>query len=142
MTMNYDEIFINELFQNDGYIVLNNKCISQQVLLLLKQMDFNPSIEVTDEGYKIYKNKIVEYELRKKEIFYDSYVYDISTTDGVFQAGIGNAVVKNTDSVFILYKDIPPKYNTTQLRVQYAIDNGEILAEEINGYLNLSLIHI
>ena len=72
MTMNYDEIFINELFQNDGYIVLNNKCISQQVLLLLKQMDFNPSIEVTDEGYKIYKNKIVEYELRKKEIFYDT----------------------------------------------------------------------
>ena len=66
MTMNYDEIFINELFQNDGYIVLNNKCISQQVLLLLKQMDFNPSIEVTNEGYKIYKNKIVDYELRKK----------------------------------------------------------------------------
>ena len=61
MTMNYDEIFINELFQNDGYIVLNKKCISQQVLLLLKQMDFNPSIEVTDEGDKIYKNNIVEY---------------------------------------------------------------------------------
>ena len=138
--MNYDEIFINELFQNDEYIILNDKCISQQVLLLLKQMDFNPSIQITNKGYKIYKNKIVEYELRKKEIFYNSYVYDISTTDGVFQAGIGNAVVKNTDSVFILYKDIPQKYNTTQLRVQYAIDNGEILAEEINGYLNKPFI--
>ena len=66
MTMNYDEIFINELFQNDEYIILIDKCLSQQVLLLLKQMEFTPSIEVTDEGYKIYKNKIVDYQLKKK----------------------------------------------------------------------------
>ena len=115
--MNYDEIFINELFQNDEYIILNDKCISQQVLLSLKQMEFTPSIEVTDEGYKIHKNKIVDYQLKKKEIFYDSYVYDISTTDGVFQAGIGNAVVKNTDSVFICIRIF--HLNIIQMRYVY-----------------------
>ena len=32
---------------------------------------------------------------------YDGYVYDLTTAKGVFQAGIGELIVKNTDSIFI-----------------------------------------
>jgi hypothetical protein len=35
------------------------------------------------------------------------YVYDLETSEGVFQAGIGRLIVKNTDSVFVIFK--PPK---------------------------------
>lgn len=31
---------------------------------------------------------------------YDGYVYDIETTEGVFQAGVGDIIIKNTDSIF------------------------------------------
>ena len=35
----------------------------------------------------------------------DVYVYDLETEEGNFQAGIGNIIVKNTDSVFINFTD-------------------------------------
>jgi DNA polymerase elongation subunit (family B) len=34
---------------------------------------------------------------------YDGYVYDIETELGVFHAGVGNLIVKNTDSVFAIF---------------------------------------
>ena len=40
---------------------------------------------------------------------YTDYVYDIETEDGTFQAGIGNLIVKNTDSVFLRFDCRYPK---------------------------------
>lgn len=37
----------------------------------------------------------------------DDYVYDLETDFGTFQAGIGNIIVKNTDSVFVKFH-VPP----------------------------------
>lgn len=34
----------------------------------------------------------------------DTYVYDLETEDGIFHAGIGSIVVKNTDSIMVKYK--------------------------------------
>jgi len=38
------------------------------------------------------------------EIEYDDYVYDIETDYGKFQAGVGDIIVSNTDSVFVKFK--------------------------------------
>lgn len=35
----------------------------------------------------------------------DEYVYDIETTDGTFHAGVGELIVKNTDSVYVNFPD-------------------------------------
>lgn len=39
---------------------------------------------------------------------YDDDVYDLETAAGTFQAGIGDLIVKNTDSVFVKFKIDPP----------------------------------
>jgi hypothetical protein len=47
-------------------------------------------------------NKIVSIELLHEK--YDDYVYDIETEEGVFHAGIGSMIIKNTDSVFVQFQ--------------------------------------
>lgn len=34
---------------------------------------------------------------------YDDFVYDIETIDGTFHAGVGNMIVKNTDSIYTIF---------------------------------------
>ena len=36
---------------------------------------------------------------------YGGYVYDIETEEGVFQAGVGSLIVKNTDSIFVKFNN-------------------------------------
>lgn len=44
-------------------------------------------------------------KIKKIECFdHDDYVYDIETASGRFQAGVGDIIVKNTDSVFVKFK--------------------------------------
>ena len=58
----------------------------------------------------------------------DTYVYDIETEDSIFQAGIGELIVKNTDSVFVslnikdiktkkLQKDLQARENSIQIGI-------------------------
>jgi len=56
---------------------------------------------------------------------YDDYVYDLETEEGNFQAGIGNIIVKNTDSIFCKFPLDCPK----EERLQKAIHLG-IAAEK------------
>jgi DNA polymerase elongation subunit (family B) len=61
-----------------------------------------------------------------------NYVYDIETEDGSFQAGIGNIIVKNTDSCFV-------KFNT-KLQQHYTkecdrINNLTIITQNDRDYL-------
>lgn len=56
------------------------------------------------------------------------YVYDIETEDGTFQAGIGEIIVKNTDSCFI-------KFNT-ELQKKYTIESNKELTPSHREYLS------
>jgi hypothetical protein len=47
----------------------------------------------------IFPNRVIEYYT----IPYDGYVYDLTTSNHHFSAGIGNLVVHNTDSVFFTF---------------------------------------
>jgi len=49
---------------------------------------------------------------KKEEILYDDYVYDLTTENHHFAAGIGNMIVHNTDSVFFTFNLEDPKTKT------------------------------
>jgi hypothetical protein len=87
-------------------------------------------------GDRIVNNKI------KKNIYIkntenNEYVYDLETEEGIFNAGIGEIIVKNTDSVFIdfgLKKD--DVYYETKEALEFAIDLGVIAGNFIKKRLH------
>jgi hypothetical protein len=62
----------------------------------------------------------------------DEYIYDIQTRDGTFAAGIGELIVKNTDSIFLKIN-----YNTTDYEIcrkstfDLASKCGDLLTKEV-----------
>ena len=52
-----------------------------------------------EETFKNNKNKIIDFQ----QIPYKGYVYDLTTDNHHFAAGIGNMIVHNTDSVFFTF---------------------------------------
>lgn len=123
------EAFLEGLFDSDGCRNDNKKCgchridtknqiTAQMYFMLLKSMNYNVSINSRTDKTNIYRITWTNKKLRKEENVikkiekihesYDDYVYDIETEEGVFQAGIGNIIVKNTDSIFCKFPlDVP-----------------------------------
>ena len=67
----------------------------------------------------------------------DEYVYDIETVTGNFHAGVGNIIVKNTDSVFINFTDyikkmFPDKMLSEEELLEQSIKMGIEAAKNIN----------
>jgi len=105
-------------FDNKG------KIGSAQLYYIVKSLGYNVSIRTRKDKLNIYKITCTINKQRKisnsikkiynlRETINEEYVYDLETEEGLFQAGVGEIIVKNTDSVFI-------KYNLTD-------DNGKKL---------------
>lgn len=64
---------------------------------------------------------------------YDGYVYDVETEEGVFHGGVGNMILKNTDSIFCKFplrdRGGNPVYGKNAL--QYAIEIGKHVEKNI-----------
>lgn len=90
------------------------KVNAQGLFYLLKCLGYNVSIDTATDPdlyrltytYKKFQQNNIA--IKKKEYLYttsnkkrNDYVYDLETTDGTFHAGIGELIVKNTDSIFI-----------------------------------------
>jgi DNA polymerase elongation subunit (family B) len=58
------------------------------------------NIRNIDKG--LLDDKIISIRLLHEQ--YNDYVYDIETEEGVFHAGIGSMIIKNTDSVFVQFQ--------------------------------------
>lgn len=74
------------------------------------------------------------------DIGYDEYVYDIETETGNFQAGIGELIVKNTDSIFVNFTDEIKRRNpgrelTEKELLAESIKIGEEAAKNINSHM-------
>jgi DNA polymerase elongation subunit (family B) len=97
-------------------ITLDNKiiCINnysqisiQSIYTLLKSLMyshiliFNNIIVFNNDISFINKNKVINIELYNKK---EEYVYDLTTENHHFHAGIGSIIVHNTDSIFSCYK--------------------------------------
>lgn len=89
------------------HIDCNDKLTAQQLFYILKCCSYNIKINADNDKIRISftKHQIKTDNLIKKiDIIGKStniFVYDLETTDGTFNAGVGELIVKNTDSIFI-----------------------------------------
>ena len=95
-------------FDNKGQIG------SAGLYYLMKRLGYNVSLNTRTDKEKMFRisvtkmkqrkiaNKIKKIELISEKIdnYVYVYVYDLETECGRFQAGVGNIIVKNTDSIF------------------------------------------
>ncbi len=119
-----------ELRKNGYYVYFEN---SDNDNCLLMSYSYSLFYNIEDE------NKIIKIlEIRKTD--FDEYVYDIETTDGTFQAGVGQMIVKNTDSVFINFTDHIKQQNPGKEFTEYellveSIQMGIKAAKNINSHM-------
>jgi hypothetical protein len=100
-------------FDNKGQIG------SAGLYYLMRKLGYNVSINTREDKEKILRLTITQKQQRKipnqikkiKISNHDSYVYDIETECGRFQAGVGDIIVKNTDSIFISLKYNREEFN-------------------------------
>jgi DNA polymerase elongation subunit (family B) len=105
---NLNKIDINyDIEENDNnYIETNDQLEAQKYIILLQSLNYYISIDYYNNIYKINYTKINDYnhiQIEKIELLFNDYygyVYDIETELGVFHGGIGNLILKNTDSIF------------------------------------------
>ena len=113
-----EQIRNRNITKKGDYFYCDDPLITQKFMCYLKYIGYNPSISYEGFSYKIYQhsdnyNNEVE-EVKIIKYFYDGFVYDIETEEGVFQAGIGDIIVKNTDSIMVDF-NIKEAKDTTEI---------------------------
>lgn len=139
----FPQIINNQNIINDYIIKFKTQLDAQQYFMQIYKKknlrDFDISFDYTNGEYIIIckkSNDIIENEIKKIEKLYESYesyVYDLETETGNFQAGIGNIIVKNTDSIFCkfpLYDNDGNKLNGREA-LRKAIAVGQEASKEI-----------
>jgi len=104
--------YCNDISKDKAYvdclkITANDQLTAQKYYVELQSLGYNISIRLNNNKYvltysnlKLRKNEIAIKSINVLYEKYDGYVYDIETEEGVFHAGIGNMILKNTDSIF------------------------------------------
>lgn len=122
LNSSYDvrEYFWNGLHDSDGTKkalepeISQKGCISSLgIYTLLKSLDYDVVVDDRKDKPDIYRlrarkignmRKVQNVVKKIEEIPYEEYVYDLTTDNHHFHAGIGNIIVHNTDSIFVDYK--------------------------------------
>ena len=106
--------------ENNGHYIIN----------VVKNTDLH------DATFSTGGNQVKKIELLHR--CYEDFVYDIETKVGTFQAGIGNMIVKNTDSIFIKYNSLKDENGEECVgkdRLQAAIDTSIELSKAFKPLL-------
>jgi hypothetical protein len=139
----YDPFF--KTFDNEETI--NNKYPKRQCYTLTQKDAQIVYIKLTKLGYNVSlnynpSNNAVQLNwtkstfrknptaIKKLEVLHESwdgYVYDLETEAGTFQAGVGQMVVKNTDSVMVEF-DVQGRKG--QEAIDYSWEQGELASEQ------------
>ena len=147
--MNVLEAFRKGLVDShpDLKIESKNQVTIQSYLLLLQLLNYNVSINISHDKpdiYQLHYSKIEKindpFAIKKLEVLhenYDGYVYDIETESGNFHGGIGNIILKNTDSIFCKFniKDEEGNELYGKEALPYAIKIGKDIEKNIVGVL-------
>lgn len=122
-------------------IITDNKLDAQKIYYSLKSAGYHITIDQVDNTYQLecHSNQI-DNPTSIKKIKYlrdtrdDEYVYDLETDDGTFHAGIGEIIVKNTDSIFINFhlKDADGNERTDKQALVESIELAQKAAKLIN----------
>jgi len=117
-----------------GYVRIDqkNQTTCAEIALLGNLLGYNVSVNDRKDKLKIARITFTKRTQRKNpnaikkmyEVPYSGYVYDLTTDNHHFQAGIGKMIVHNTDSIFVQFptKDLGE-----------AIDYGKRAAAKINS---------
>ena len=140
--------FLDGLWSSDGCrkdhetvgchrIDTKNQITAQWYVLLLRSLGYKVSLNTRSDKSNIFRVTWTQGSLRKdpcsvKKIeilhdYWDGYVYDLETDAGTFQAGVGQMIVKNTDSVMVEF-DVGGR--TGQEAIDYSWRLGEQASEQ------------
>jgi hypothetical protein len=129
-----DEDTINNKYPKRQYFAPTQKQ-AQIVYIKLKKLGYNVSLNYNPENNATQLNwtkssfRRCSTDVKKIEVLHDSwdgYVYDLETDAGTFQAGVGQMIVKNTDSVMVEF-DVQGRKG--QAAIDYSWAQGELAAE-------------
>jgi hypothetical protein len=124
-------------FDNKG------KIGSAGLYFLVKKLGYNVSLNTRSDKNNIIRQTITKLDQRKTpnkikkiEVLQPNgpnhYVYDIETTCGRFQAGIGDIIVRNTDSIMVRFKYNRDDYEKNRVDTfNMAILCGDKLTNEV-----------
>ena len=114
-----------------------NQVTAQWYFLLLRTIGYKVSLNTRSNKPNVFRLTWTTSTFRKdpnaiKKIgvlheSWDGYVYDLETDAGTFQAGVGQMVVKNTDSVMVEF-DVQGRKG--QEAIDYSWEQGEQAAEQ------------
>ena len=119
----------------------SNHLNAQKIILIFQKLEYNTIINYNDSNKKI-KLTFTKYEILDDKIIkdiillhenYSDYIYDIETEEGVFHGGIGNIILKNTDSIFCKFsiKDVNGYEIQGKEALPYAINIGKEIEKKI-----------
>ena len=136
---------INTLFSNEKYIEIFDKKNAMYFYILYKKIGKYIQVYYTAEGSYLLKtfetNEIKQVNTVSKIINKGKilqYVYDLETESGDYNAGIGEILCKNTDSVFITFYT---KSLDNLLHYQKILQSGKTLNDdEFKNYKELKSI--
>jgi len=151
--LNIRKAFFNGLYDADGdkdingYVRIDqkNQISASHICWLAASIGYSTSINTRNDKPEIYRITMTKNKQRKnpyaikklQEIEYQGYVYDLTTENHHFAAGIGNMIVHNTDSVFFTFNLQTPEGKP--IRGKEALEITIELAQEA-GHLASSLL--
>lgn len=112
---NVRQAFLNGFFDadgdkdSDGFVCFKSQLSCARLHDLARSLGYNVSIDHKSDNLNIFRLKMQCKETsvtikEMREIPYEGHVYDITTENHHFQAGIGSIIVHNTDSLFVKFK--------------------------------------
>jgi DNA polymerase elongation subunit (family B) len=142
--------FFNGLYDADGDKDINgytridqkSQISASNICLLAQSLGYSTSINIRKDKQEIYRITMTKKTQRKNpnaikkfvEIDYQGYVYDLTTENHHFAAGVGNLIVHNTDSVFYTFNLQTPDgqpirgKDALEITIELAQEAGEIAA--------------
>jgi DNA polymerase elongation subunit (family B) len=147
--------FFEGLYDADGDKDINgytridqkNQISASHICLLAQSLGFSTSINTRKDKENIYRITMTKKKQRKNvnavkkmnEIKYQGYVYDLTTENHHFAAGIGNLIVHNTDSVFFTFNLQTPEgkpirgKEALEITIELAQEAGHLASSFLKG---------
>jgi DNA polymerase elongation subunit (family B) len=142
--LNVRKAFFEGLYDADGDKDINgytridqkNQISAAHICLLSSSIGYSTSLNTRKDKPNIYRVTMTKHTQRKNpnaikkihNIDYNGYVYDLTTDNHHFAAGVGNLIVHNTDSVFFTFNLQTPE--GVPIRGKEALDITIEIAQE------------
>jgi DNA polymerase elongation subunit (family B) len=131
-------IQLNEYYEVDGYnrFISDDHTYLATIASLMDQNKFRLQYDPIDGMIALHKHKDYLYDTDKTQIVsmheipYEGFVYDLTTENHHFAAGIGNLIVHNTDSVFFTFNLENPNTGT-KIRGKPALEATIEIAQDV-----------